>query len=192
MKLLKNNKSGFTLVELMVVVAIIGILATLAVPQYNRFTSKARQSEAKVALTAIFTTEKTFQAEQGSFTGCLLDAGYSPDGAKRYYSVGFGASTITLTTVNPSTGVATTATSSNFTGATFPTSACLAAITGSQHWFPGTVTFTTVPAGGTVNNTTFSARAIGVVNGKANIAANQDIWTINELKALTNTTPNAL
>ena len=54
------KKEGFTLVELMVVVAIIGILAAIAIPQYSKFQARARQSEAKVLLAAAFTAEKSF------------------------------------------------------------------------------------------------------------------------------------
>lgn len=42
-----SNSEGFTLVELMIVVAIIGVLAAVAIPNYQKFQAKARQSEAK-------------------------------------------------------------------------------------------------------------------------------------------------
>lgn len=86
-----KSNAGFTLVELMVVVAIIGILATLAVPQYKKFQAKSRQSEARLSLGGAYTIEQSFAAENSSYTQCLGQAGYARDGVKFYYTVGFSA-----------------------------------------------------------------------------------------------------
>jgi type IV pilus assembly protein PilA len=87
-----RSNEGFTLVELMVVVAIIGILATLAVPQYKKFQAKSRQSEARLSLGGAYTIEQSFAAENASYTSCLGQAGYNRDGVRFYYNVGFGKS----------------------------------------------------------------------------------------------------
>ena len=63
---LKGQK-GFTLIELMIVVAIIGILAAIAIPNFLQYQMKSRQSEAKTNLQAIRTSEISFQAEQGCY-----------------------------------------------------------------------------------------------------------------------------
>ena len=64
LKSLRSSK-GFTLIELMIVVAIIGILAAIAIPNFLQYQLKSKQSEAKVNLGAIKTSEVAFQAERG-------------------------------------------------------------------------------------------------------------------------------
>jgi len=68
MKALRSSK-GFTLIELMIVVAIIGILAAIAIPNFLQYQMKSRQSEAKTNLQAIRTSEIAFQAERGCYIG---------------------------------------------------------------------------------------------------------------------------
>ncbi|MFL5815304.1 MAG: type IV pilin protein [Bdellovibrionia bacterium] len=86
----RKNK-GFTLVELMVVVAMVGVLSAISMNSYKGFVIKARATEAKIALSAIYSAEKSFAAENGSYTACLANIGYSPEGSNRYFYVGFTA-----------------------------------------------------------------------------------------------------
>ena len=67
MKKLHNRRGGFTLIELMIVVAIIGILAAIAIPNFLRFQLKAKSSEAKTNLAAIRTAEESYFAEYGLY-----------------------------------------------------------------------------------------------------------------------------
>ena len=62
----RQLSKGFTLIELMIVVAIIGILAAIAIPNFLKFQSRARQSEAKSNLKAVFTANKSMYAEDHS------------------------------------------------------------------------------------------------------------------------------
>jgi len=62
-KLMKKGEKGFTLIELMIVVAIIGILAAIAIPAYTRFTCRAKQTEAKSSLKAIVVAEDSYRGE---------------------------------------------------------------------------------------------------------------------------------
>ena len=57
-----KGQKGFTLIELMIVVAIIGILAAIAIPNFLQYQLRARQSEARTNLAAIKTSEVSFQA----------------------------------------------------------------------------------------------------------------------------------
>lgn len=101
---LKNSK-GFTLVELMVVVAIIGILSAVAIPNFKKYQAKTKTSEAKLQLASIYSAMTALQTDYDSFGTCLADAGYvSPNGAwdaatpssgSNYYSIGFSAANST-------------------------------------------------------------------------------------------------
>ena len=78
---MKKMQKGFTLIELMIVVAIIGILAAIAIPNFMRFQARARQSEAKVNLKGAFTATKSRLAETSATCG-FCD--WAPEKGARY------------------------------------------------------------------------------------------------------------
>ena len=83
---MKSNKSkisckrGFTLIELLVVVLIIGILAAVAVPQYQKVVEKTRVSEARIMLNAIYKGYQLCILQNGIESDkCTLDENYAPN-----------------------------------------------------------------------------------------------------------------
>ncbi len=85
------GKKGFTLIELMIVVAIIAFLALLAVPRFSRFLAKAKRAEAYLQLSNLYTAEKMYWAEHGTYSTVLSgkdSIGWQPE-KQTYYTYGF-------------------------------------------------------------------------------------------------------
>jgi len=80
--LIRKSKKGFTLIELMIVVAIIGILAAIAIPNFLRFQLKSKSSEGKVNIAAIRTAEESYLAEFGIYVGAAVNPAAVPQSQK--------------------------------------------------------------------------------------------------------------
>jgi len=79
-----HSSKGFTLIELMIVVAIIGILAAIAIPNFLRYQAKSKQSEAKTNLGAIGTNAEAYHSEKDVYNATFTDLGWSATGKTRY------------------------------------------------------------------------------------------------------------
>ncbi len=84
-KHLRNGKKGFTLIELMIVVAIIGILAAIAIPNFLRFQLRARSSEGKTNIAALRTAQESFSAEFGTYRSANQTPNPAPGATKMVF-----------------------------------------------------------------------------------------------------------
>jgi len=87
-----RDESGFTLIELMIVIVVIGILATLAVPKYMTVTRKAKESEAKMVLSQLHSLQEAYYRENDTYATTLEDLGFEQEkliseGGKARYKV---------------------------------------------------------------------------------------------------------
>jgi type IV pilus assembly protein PilA len=108
---IKKFSKGFTLIELMIVVAIIGILAAIAIPNFIKFQCRSKQSEAKANLKALMVAQESYRGENdtyldGTCTGgknvgtAVCDAGakavgFQPKGKSIRYNVSTTGATAT-------------------------------------------------------------------------------------------------
>ncbi len=180
----RTSQRGFSLVELMVVVAIIGVLASIAIPSINKYIAKARQTEAKTQLSSLYTSEKAFFAEYTAYHGMFGAIGYSPEGQLRY-NVGF--STITAEANNANGYTTTPVAPGNVRtvdaycaapGAAMTATGCRM-LNGATNAVPPVV-----PAAGTININTFVAAATARISTGAGA---DDVWTMDQNKILSNT-----
>ena len=90
LKISKNN-SGFSLVEMMIVVAVIGILSAVAIPSFQQYLAKSKTSESKLQLAALYTALSSWFSTYNHFATCTNVMGFdiSAERANRHYSVGF-------------------------------------------------------------------------------------------------------
>ena len=83
---MKNtNNEGFSLIELMIVVSIISILSTIAIPNFNRFQARSRQAEVKTNLSGYYMSANSFFAEFNGYQGDFLAYGFNPSGKLNYH-----------------------------------------------------------------------------------------------------------
>jgi prepilin-type N-terminal cleavage/methylation domain-containing protein len=105
---MKKNMQGFTLIELMIVIAILGILLAIAIPAYQDYLARARAAEGlnMAAPAKLAVSEATLGSANGkTLPATTTAAGYTPSTSKYVASIKIAAGVITVTT--KATGCAT-------------------------------------------------------------------------------------
>lgn len=189
MKKFRLGTKGFTLVELMATVAIVGVLAAVAIPNYIKYQRKARQAEAKAALASAYLGESTLMgAENGkTYSSCIGALGISPEGVN-VYGLGFTNAAATATTCGPN-GLSTVGCNaysyrSNTAGAYTSTAACTTSTVGDTNYLakrsePGPGPATQANFGGVLTWNTFDIVAAGAIGG-----SNLDRWGVDQNKQI--------
>jgi type IV pilus assembly protein PilE len=101
-----RGQAGATLIELMIVVVIVAILATIAVPSYRRYTIRAHRTEAKTALLRLQTKQEGYYLQHHEYASDLAAVGFA-DGASEH-----GVYTLSLATAEDGQRYTATATPS--------------------------------------------------------------------------------
>jgi type IV pilus assembly protein PilE len=87
-----KGEKGVTLIEVMVVVAIVGLLAAIAIPAYNNYITRSRRSDAFTALETVRAAQEMYRAERGEYRNTAdFNAGLLPG-----CSQGMGGSNYTI------------------------------------------------------------------------------------------------
>ena len=175
----KSSQKGFTLVELMIVVAIIGVLASIAIPNFTKFQARSKQAEPRANLKALFVAERSYFSERDSFSSSMSDVGFIPERGNRYMIAAGGSSLSPRTTAAENVlpghngfavdtykgfGAITSAATTNLTASANATSA-------------GTCALSTTGCVSTGNNGAFEGVAAGNVDNDATI----DTWAVSSM-----------
>lgn len=172
----------------MVVVAIIGLLSAVAIPNFQKYQARSRTTEAKLQLAAIYTAEESFFGTYDIYHSCLNYMGYDPTEFRpsRFYTIGFStAASIDVAQYNSAlaAGISTADCPQNLPatdGSTF-----FLAGSGIGSFVADTAHLPANVVGDqTAGNIVFTAGAGGIIHKGFTAATSSSAFTINETKLI--------
>ena len=86
-KSVHSRRRGFTLIELMVAVAIAGILAAVAYPNYTSYVQRSRRADAAAVLTAVVQAQERYRGNRSTFSSSLDELKVDPSAITKHYDV---------------------------------------------------------------------------------------------------------
>ena len=92
MMLKTNQLRGFTLIELMIVIAIVSIITAVALPSYSKYTARSKRSEARTALLDMAARQERHYSNNRQYTSSLSDLGLSSSSETGKYTLATAAS----------------------------------------------------------------------------------------------------
>ena len=202
----KDSQLGFTLVELMVVVAIIGLLSSVAIPNFKKYQSRSKISEAKLQLSAAYTAEQSFFSDFNFYYNCFPYMGFDPgpEISNRYYAIGIDqtamiATSAYISAVNSGLDSSASACPSNNSSLKGSSSTGVRS-SNKATWFPagkgvgaviadavGFVGGSSLGDQSSTSAMTFTITAGGVISGDFTSATTSSRLEINQDKLLLNT-----
>ncbi len=118
MTMTSSRQSGFTLIELMITVAVVAILAAIAIPSYSDYVVRSRRNDVRISLAQSAQWLERFRAEnRGSYTGAALQAGTTVSPAR-------GAAMYDIAVAVDATGATYQLTATPRAGSTMASDAC--------------------------------------------------------------------